>query len=82
MPAKSDEHDAAAAAVSHLPHLLAEARRHCGRGTPLPSRWLQVPAMPQVAATAPDLVRAMCEANAANLAPAADRIIKPAEPCA
>ncbi len=25
VPARSDEHDAAAAAISHLPHLLAEA---------------------------------------------------------
>ena len=33
VPARSDEHDAAAAAISHLPHLLAEALAdHRGRG--------------------------------------------------
>jgi prephenate dehydrogenase len=54
VPATSDEHDRAAAAISHLPHLLAET----------------------LAGTAPELVRAMCEANADQLIPALDQALE------
>ncbi|MGD9618688.1 MAG: prephenate dehydrogenase [Mycolicibacterium sp.] len=69
VPARSDEHDAAVAAISHLPHMLAEALAVIADDVPL--------ALPlaagsfrdgtRVAATKPDLVRAMCEANSAHL---------------
>jgi prephenate dehydrogenase len=77
VPAKSDEHDAAAAAISHLPHLLAEALAATAAGVPLA---FAVAAGSfrdgtRVAATAPDLVRAMCEANAEQLLPALDKSI-------
>lgn len=77
VPARSDEHDAAAASISHLPHLLAEALAVEAGDVPL--------ALPlaagsfrdgtRVAGTNPDLVRAMCEANAAELLPALDRFL-------
>ncbi len=77
VPARSDEHDAAAAAISHLPHLLAEALAATAGSVPLA---LALAAGSfrdgtRVAATAPDLVRAMCEANAEQLLPALDRSI-------
>ncbi len=77
VPAKSDEHDAAAAAVSHLPHLLAEALAVTAAEVPLAFALAagSFRDATRVAATAPDLVRAMCEANTGQLAPAADRII-------
>jgi prephenate dehydrogenase len=70
VPAKSDEHDAAAAAISHLPHLLAEALAVSAGEVPLAF------ALARVAGTPPDLVRAMCEANSSQLLPAADRVIE------
>lgn len=77
VPAKSDEHDAAAAAISHLPHLLAEALAVAAAEVPLA---FAVAAgsfrdATRVAGTAPDLVRAMCEGNSGKLLPAADRVI-------
>jgi prephenate dehydrogenase len=78
VPARSDEHDAAAAAISHVPHLLAEALALSASEVPL-SFALAAGSFrdgTRVAATAPDLVRAMCEGNANQLLPAADRIIE------
>jgi prephenate dehydrogenase len=77
VPAKSDEHDAAAAAISHLPHLLAETLVATAGEVPL-AFTLAAGSFrdgTRVAATAPDLVRAMCEANSAQLLPALDRAI-------
>ncbi|RFD26855.1 prephenate dehydrogenase [Mycobacterium uberis] len=78
IPAKSDEHDAAAAAISHLPHLLAEALAIAAAEVPLA---FAVAAgsfrdATRVAGTAPDLVRAMCEGNSDQLLPAADQVIE------
>ncbi|AKN15824.1 prephenate dehydrogenase [Mycobacterium haemophilum] len=78
VPAKSDEHDAAAAVISHLPHLLAEALAVAAAEVPLA---FAVAAgsfrdATRVAGTAPDLVRAMCEGNSGQLLPAADRVIE------
>jgi prephenate dehydrogenase len=78
VPAKSDEHDAAAAAISHLPHLLAEALAATAGEVPLAFALAAGSFRDgtRVAATAPDLVRAMCEANSEQLLPALDRSIK------
>ncbi|MCV7148612.1 prephenate dehydrogenase [Mycobacterium riyadhense] len=77
VPAKSDEHDAAAAAISHLPHLLAEALAVTAAEVPLAFALAagSFRDATRVAGTGPDLVRAMCEANAGQLLPAADRVI-------
>jgi prephenate dehydrogenase len=77
VPAKSDEHDAAAAAISHLPHLLAEALAATAGEVPLgfPLAAGSFRDGTRVAATAPQLVRAMCEANAEQLIPALDRCL-------
>ncbi len=78
VPAKSDEHDAAAAAISHLPHLLAEALAVTAAEVPLAFALAagSFRDATRVAGTAPDLVRAMCESNAGPLLPAADRVIE------
>ena len=78
VPATSDEHDAAAAAISHLPHLLAEALAVIAGEVPLAFALAAGSFRDgtRVAATAPDLVRAMCESNAAQLLPATDHIIE------
>ncbi|KJX74580.1 prephenate dehydrogenase [Mycobacterium lepromatosis] len=78
VPAKSDEHDAAAAAISHMPHLLAEALAVVAAEVPLA---FAVAAgsfcdATRVARTAPDLVRAMCEGNSGQLLSAATRVIE------
>ncbi len=77
VPARSDEHDAAAAAISHLPHLLAEALAVTASEVPLAFALAagSFRDATRVAASAPDLVRAMCEANAGQLLPAVDRAI-------
>jgi prephenate dehydrogenase len=77
VPARSDEHDAAAAAISHLPHLLAEALAITAAEVPLAFALAagSFRDATRVAATAPDLVRAMCEGNAGQLLPSADRVI-------
>jgi prephenate dehydrogenase len=77
VPARSDEHDAAAAAISHLPHLLAEALAATATDVPLAFSLAAGSFRDgtRVAATAPDLVRAMCEANAEQLLPALDKSI-------
>ncbi|MDD4866997.1 MAG: prephenate dehydrogenase [Mycobacterium sp.] len=78
VPARSDEHDSAAAAVSHLPHLLAEALAVAAGEVPLAFALAAGSFRDgtRVAGTAPDLVRAMCEGNAGRLLPALDRIIE------
>jgi prephenate dehydrogenase len=77
VPARSDEHDAAAATISHLPHLLAEALAVTAGEVPL-AYALAAGSFrdgTRVAATAPDLVRAMCEANADQLLPVLERTL-------
>lgn len=78
VPARSDEHDAAAAAISHLPHLLAEALAITAADVPLAFSLAAGSFRDgtRVAATAPDLVRAMCEANAEPLGSTLDRAIE------
>ena len=77
VPAKSDEHDAAAAAVSHLPHLLAEALAVTAAEVPLAFALAAGSFRDgtRVAASPPDLVRAMCEGNSGQLLPAVDQVI-------
>jgi prephenate dehydrogenase len=77
VPARSDEHDAAAATISHLPHLLAEALAATAGEVPLAFALAASSFRDgtRVAATAPDLVRAMCEANADELLPVLDRAL-------
>ncbi|MBX7431072.1 prephenate dehydrogenase [Mycobacterium sp. Y57] len=77
VPARADEHDAAAAAISHLPHLLAEALAATAGEVPLAFALAAGSFRDgtRVAGTAPDLVRAMCEANSAALVPALDRAL-------
>ena len=78
VPARSDEHDAAAAAISHLPHLLAEALAVTAGEVPLAFALAAGSFRDgtRVAGTAPDLVRAMCEANGGQLLPRVDRVIE------
>ncbi|MGV0624892.1 prephenate dehydrogenase [Mycolicibacter minnesotensis] len=78
VPACSDEHDAAAAAISHLPHLLAEALAVTAADVPLAFALAAGSFRDgtRVAGTAPELVRAMCEANAPQLLPSLERSIK------
>lgn len=77
VPARSEEHDAAAAAISHLPHLLAEALAVTAGEVPLAFALAAGSFRDgtRVAATAPGLVRAMCEANSTELLPALDRTV-------
>lgn len=78
VPARSDEHDAAAATISHLPHLLAEALAATAGEVPLAFALAAGSFRDgtRVAATAPDLVRAMCEANATHLLPVLDHALR------
>lgn len=78
VPARSDEHDAAAAAISHLPHLLAEALAVTAGEVPLAFALAAGSFRDgtRVAVTAPDLVRAMCEANADQVLPMVDQFIE------
>jgi prephenate dehydrogenase len=77
VPARSVDHDAAAAAISHLPHLLAEALAVTAADVPLAFSLAAGSFRDgtRVAGSAPDLVRAMCEANADQLLPALNRSI-------
>lgn len=77
VPARSDEHDAAAATISHLPHLLAEALAITAGEVPLAFALAAGSFRDgtRVAATAPDLVRAMCEANADQVLPVLERTL-------
>lgn len=78
VPARSSEHDAAAAAISHLPHLLAEALAVTAADVPLAFALAAGSFRDgtRVAGTAPDLVRAMCEANATELTVMLDRAVE------
>ena len=78
VPARSDEHDAAAAVISHLPHLVAEAMAIMAAEVPLAFALAAGSFRDgtRVAGTAPDLVRAMCEANWLQMLPALDRVIE------
>ncbi|MCV7088502.1 prephenate dehydrogenase [Mycobacterium interjectum] len=78
VPAKSDEHDAAAAAISHLPHLLAEPLAVTAGEVPLAFALAAGSFRDgtRVAGTAPELVRAMCESNSAQLLPELDQVIE------
>jgi prephenate dehydrogenase len=78
VPARSDEHDAAAATISHLPHLLAEALAATAGEVPLAFALAAGSFRDgtRVAATAPDLVRAMCEANSTQLLPVLDQALR------
>jgi prephenate dehydrogenase len=78
VPARSDEHDAAAATISHLPHLLAEALAATAGEVPLAFALAAGSFRDgtRVAATTPDLVRAMCEANADQVLPVLDRTLE------
>src|SRR6185312_5209313 len=78
VPAYSDEHDAAAAAISHLPHLVAEALAITAGGVPLAFALAagSFRDATRVAATTPELVRAMCETNAEQLLPVLDETIE------
>ena len=78
VPARSDEHDAAAATISHLPHLLAEALAATAGEVPLAFSLAAGSFRDgtRVAATAPDLVRAMCEANSTQLVPVFDQALR------
>jgi prephenate dehydrogenase len=78
VPARSAEHDAAAAAISHLPHLLAEALAVTAAEVPLAFALAAGSFRDgtRVAGSAPDLVRAMCEANSGQLLPALDRSLE------
>ncbi|MGE5697475.1 MAG: prephenate dehydrogenase [Candidatus Sericytochromatia bacterium] len=78
VPARSDEHDAAAAAISHLPHLVAEAVAATAGEVPLAFALAagSFRDVTRVAATTPELVRAMCEANTGELLPVLNRAIE------
>ena len=77
VPAKSDEHDEAAASISHLPHVLAEALAAEAGDVPLAFALAAGSFRDgtRVAGSSPELVRAMCEANAEQLLPALDKIL-------
>ena len=78
VPAKSGEHDTAVAAISHLPHLLAEALASTAGNVPLAFALAAGSFRDgtRVAGTAPELVRAMCEANAEELLPTLDHALE------
>ena len=77
VPARSAEHDAAVAAISHLPHLLAEVL--AATAAPVPLAFALAAGSfrdgTRVAGTAPELVRAMCEANSGELISITDEAI-------
>jgi prephenate dehydrogenase len=77
VPATAAEHDHAVAQVSHVPHLLAAALARQLAGNPLAGALAAGSFRDgtRVAATAPDLVRAMCEANSDELRSALDRAV-------
>jgi len=77
VPARSADHDAAAAAISHLPHLFAEALAVTAAEVPLAFALAAGSFRDgtRVAGSPPDLVRAMCEANSGQLLPALDHSI-------
>lgn len=79
VPAESAEHDRAAARISHLPHLLAEALALAGAAGGDLALGLAAGSFrdgTRVAGSAPALVRAMCEANADALLVALDETLQ------
>lgn len=76
VPATAEEHDRAVAAVSHVPHLLAAALAASAAADPLATTLAAGSFRDgtRVAASAPDLVAAMCGGNAPAVAPALDRV--------
>ena len=78
VPASDEEHDAAVARVSHLPHLLAAVLSAVGSdGGPL-ARTLAAGSFrdgTRVAGSRPELVTAMCEGNHAALLPVVDEAL-------
>ncbi|TQF74862.1 prephenate dehydrogenase [Rhodococcus spelaei] len=79
VPAGAREHDAAVARISHLPHLLAEAlavTAAAGGDLALGLAAGSFRDCTRVAGTAPDLVRAMCEANSEALTVALDEALR------
>lgn len=79
VPVESTEHDRAVARISHLPHFLAEALASVGAaGGPL-ALGLAAGSFrdgTRVSSSAPGLVRAMCEGNAAALTVALDEALE------
>ncbi|GAB4582407.1 prephenate dehydrogenase [Nocardia sp. IFM 10818] len=79
VPVLSEEHDSAVARISHLPHVLAEALAVQGaNGGPL-ALGLAAGSFrdgTRVAATAPELVRAICEPNATALVDVLDDTLR------
>ncbi|OQQ35412.1 prephenate dehydrogenase [Prescottella equi] len=78
VPAESVEHDAAAARISHLPHVLAEALALSGAAGGDLALGLAAGSFrdgTRVAGSAPALVRAMCEGNRDALLTALDETL-------
>lgn len=79
IPARVGVHDAAVARVSHLPHILAEALAVVGDNGGALAQSLAAGSFrdgTRVAGTAPELVSAMCETNAAALLTALDETLE------
>lgn len=79
VPVVAGEHDRAVARISHLPHVLAEALAVAGAGGGDLALGLAAGSFrdgTRVAATAPDLVRAICEPNSAALLDALDDTLR------
>jgi prephenate dehydrogenase len=78
VPATADDHDAAVARISHLPHLLAATLAAVGaEGGPL-ARALAAGSFrdgTRVAGSRPELVTAMCEGNKVALLPVLDEAL-------
>ncbi len=77
IPAEAAAHDAAVARISHLPHLVALALAQVGADGPL-ARSLAASSFAdgtRVAATRPELIRAMCESNRWELLEAVDEFL-------
>lgn len=78
VPAESAAHDEAAARISHLPHVLAETLAAVGAADPL-ALTLAAGSFrdgTRVAGSAPELVRAMCEANGPALLGVLDQALE------
>ncbi|MGP6175110.1 prephenate dehydrogenase [Corynebacterium sp. A21] len=78
IPARVHAHDSAVARISHLPHVLAEALAITGDNGGALSLSLAAGSFrdsTRVAATAPSLVRAMCETNSEALLVALDEAL-------
>jgi prephenate dehydrogenase len=79
VPVAAAEHDRAVARISHLPHVLAEALAVAGAGGGDLALGLAAGSFrdgTRVAATAADLVRAICEPNATALLDALDDTLR------